>query len=617
MSKNKPRSQPIPDDWNGVDTKLMMFCIPASQKWEAAAHGALWTLGRGRTWDESTGDVLAVQDVYRQIIEDTIMACNLDDLTTELDRIATSLESLDDKTPELIDLDTLVGLVNGGIAPGNLEAIAPILEIMSAISGLLPSIKINPADFLIDAFDRLSFKGPVVANLITMNGLLGTIAVGTLGEGGLKVVELLNTTVGTFVTRMGQLADMTIRATWDIWPDYLQGIFKGFIGTGQGGDHPGIPDEDKTLRVVAYNSINVQCGTCGGGSSTCGCDAWGGQEPEPGPNPGEVPAGTSPSTWQKSQEYYDQYKCRAANWIAQAHVEYLANLGQPGSLTSLVNGGTILLYLPLGWTILVPALFAQNLNNYLKSQAGMDPNFADTIATFQASLAASVDTISSLLYAAGSPADAQTEIETWLNTNAPGGLDASFVGEHMEALVRNEVANVLFDDGHSIADITNFPAASSCDSPDYSWTFDTDQEGWLYNAEGVVAPDTSVGVTSPGVVIIDLQNLTPNGVAGRWYIPLGTFGITITSTMIIRVCYRFTKWCASSARLYASDDMANENYTLGPAIFNSNWVTQERSLPPEWVGRELTEVGLYASVGPACGSAGEVECEIDFVEIVA
>jgi len=75
--KTRARSQiRIPDDWDGVNYKTVMLCVPDSELWCAAFTGAVSTLARGRYWDAETGSVLDAIATGDAIFESLQMNCN-------------------------------------------------------------------------------------------------------------------------------------------------------------------------------------------------------------------------------------------------------------------------------------------------------------------------------------------------------------------------------------------------------------------------------------------------------------------------------------------------------------------------------------------------------------
>jgi len=57
---------PIPDDWDGVTWNCYQIQFPSSLHWDAILNGWLSSLFKGRVWDETTGQITAVQAIMRE-----------------------------------------------------------------------------------------------------------------------------------------------------------------------------------------------------------------------------------------------------------------------------------------------------------------------------------------------------------------------------------------------------------------------------------------------------------------------------------------------------------------------------------------------------------------------
>lgn len=60
---------PIPADWNGEDWRCVQIEWPDSETWRGILRGLLWSMSRGRTWDEDTGNIKDVQGIGLAIWE--------------------------------------------------------------------------------------------------------------------------------------------------------------------------------------------------------------------------------------------------------------------------------------------------------------------------------------------------------------------------------------------------------------------------------------------------------------------------------------------------------------------------------------------------------------------
>ena len=90
---------PIPNDWDGQSYCAYHICWPDSTKWKALLMGWLTRPKRGWTWDEKTGDLMAVIEIGQQIydlnipLEESIMSCSdLSTLSLSLAQIADAIK---------------------------------------------------------------------------------------------------------------------------------------------------------------------------------------------------------------------------------------------------------------------------------------------------------------------------------------------------------------------------------------------------------------------------------------------------------------------------------------------------------------------------------------------
>jgi hypothetical protein len=60
---------PIPDDWDGETYQFVCWSWPKSTKWTALLRGLMSFYTRGRSWDETTGDVQTAQSIAKACYE--------------------------------------------------------------------------------------------------------------------------------------------------------------------------------------------------------------------------------------------------------------------------------------------------------------------------------------------------------------------------------------------------------------------------------------------------------------------------------------------------------------------------------------------------------------------
>lgn len=94
---------PIPNDYNPQDgCAVAIVCFPNSVQWKAILRGAIYNLQQGRTWKGSTGSVVDVQVIGREIVEgmcivdcqDLIDAINGISVTANVDELTKAIKEL-------------------------------------------------------------------------------------------------------------------------------------------------------------------------------------------------------------------------------------------------------------------------------------------------------------------------------------------------------------------------------------------------------------------------------------------------------------------------------------------------------------------------------------------
>ena len=131
---------PIPDDWTEADGYILFLaCVPDSLFWRSIFRGQVHNLTRGRTWDQDTGNVKAVQAIGWEIYN-SLMACKLDDLVASLNTlnitIASQQTQLEAIVTGLAAIQTAIQA--GGDNTGELEDdLANVWGVLQSISTVL------------------------------------------------------------------------------------------------------------------------------------------------------------------------------------------------------------------------------------------------------------------------------------------------------------------------------------------------------------------------------------------------------------------------------------------------------------------------------------------------
>ena len=199
---------PIPDDWagGGDGYYVALFCFPKSLQWKAIILGLFHTLTWGYTWDEKTGTIIDVKETSISITE-TICIMDCDDLVTNLERVAVALESIDNKTPSLVDLQDIFDNPENYFAAEIIATIAPLMEIGAALSSFFPTIKVDP-------FNVVKWVTGMIRHtqiLGALAAIAGAIMAGVAGQGTQTLISLIT---GAFDYLMDQQAGLQAIRDW-------------------------------------------------------------------------------------------------------------------------------------------------------------------------------------------------------------------------------------------------------------------------------------------------------------------------------------------------------------------------------------------------------------------
>jgi len=304
----------IPNDWQSQDGYLtVLFCVPNSNAWRRTITGHISALANGRTWKRETGIITDAQERGKEIFE-SMAIC---DLQTDLDRIAVALESLDNKTPELMALDDFIDGLK--LVPGvKWTEIEALLNILGALPGI--DIKFNPMKFVTDWI----FKSQLLTYQLTQANaqvaMAGSLSKGAIAEGIFDGIDL--------ATDGGSLLLEGILSVVQTIPA-LQSLIDLFVqhDTAEGGTDIRTSErlavQEIASLTVGLNAIQSRLGAinqtmaecmCNNIGGVCGC-GLGGNVPITPPTYGQSVC-DPPSGFDGWEEFLD-YKCKAANFLTQ------------------------------------------------------------------------------------------------------------------------------------------------------------------------------------------------------------------------------------------------------------------------------------------------------------
>lgn len=249
--------------------------------------------------------------------------------------------------------------------------------------------------------------------------------------------------VTSIITELGDLAALATIAT-----------NTGNINTTLGG-----LELSPTTNVNVTNNHPIT--VSGGGSCSPNCAPGSGAFTPPDASagqttPGEGPGGYEPpENWGGTPEEYDAYKCKAATFIVDSYLTYVAKFSAFASIgLTAITVSMFFAPMPDKFMALVSPVLAFALFAYLLTVAIAGNVLAGYLGTYYSNLNSVRDDTICELYNATSVGDARTAITNWLTDNLPAGLGSvpGFVDYHVSSLFTNEVLNILFDQYDALSD---------------------------------------------------------------------------------------------------------------------------------------------------------------------
>lgn len=194
----------------------------------------------GRSWDENTGSIIESQAVGREIFG-TMQMC---DLETQLDRIATSLESLDAKAAAFYSWQELLEDIETAFGVNHL-----LYQLISGIFGLMPNFRNLDMTWLAKAiWEYATFRAPVLSFLTAISAAQAVQAAAAATG---KILSILDTVIAALA-----IAQTTALGWKDIifgdktiWDDLIRPLWDLFISDADGGSGGLDPDADPENRI--------------------------------------------------------------------------------------------------------------------------------------------------------------------------------------------------------------------------------------------------------------------------------------------------------------------------------------------------------------------------------
>jgi hypothetical protein len=314
----------IPGDYSELDTEwvTVTMCVPNTRGWRGIVTGAIYNLTRGRYYDETTGIITVAQVIGERIFDSLAMDCN-----NNWERMAVSLESLDEKFPSPV---TLQEFMDSLADAETIEAISEWLGLGTALANILPHLhmKLTPVEW-VKMFFEIRWRGQVAGSADGIEKWLRTLAMVETGETGAEVAEAVDSWLDNLTDWAGlvlQGGSMFSQAASAF------ALLQGWFSSDGGNENEEIRNVNRVYNDIFVTegammneqnqTVNVSCG-CGGQS---GCGGTGGstgfvadQSPnqttvdQPAINPSDpYSVDNWPSDFDSYSDWQD-YKCKASN----------------------------------------------------------------------------------------------------------------------------------------------------------------------------------------------------------------------------------------------------------------------------------------------------------------
>jgi hypothetical protein len=373
------------------------------------------------------------------------MACDLEEVNTNLDRIATAVEQMAVRYTVQEFLDDIENAF--GIASLPVSVFKTILDLMPSLKA-----KVDATRIFVIFFENFTRWWPIMTQITAIATSLAIIAASVVTQKILGIADIIAQAIGIMQATALGWKDI-IFGDKNIWDDMLMPILKAFISPSQGGTADDeTPDIDPALRtqVTVANLINVQnqinaiCCDFGGSMQAWEDSAY--SVPTPSTPSGiGIPPFSDSYTW--GSETTESQKCQASlgitDWLGKffAHTSWdeIANAGI-GILSAASLSSTILIIIvSLGLPVIIPTslvigLFAALLGvGFVLGGTSVFTLIADAITSNQINLAC-------ILYLSESTSQARTDFTDLLQTNGLNPLLVSIV----KLILTDDMLGTLF-----------------------------------------------------------------------------------------------------------------------------------------------------------------------------
>lgn len=289
----------------------------------------VWGLPSPRDdWDVPTQQIWEEISTFCEETEACLVSdCDLTEFNTNLDRIATALESIEQNQAIRYTVQDLIDDLEDTFGVGHI-----LYDLVSAFLGLFPrfKVKVDATPLAVGLWETWTRWMPLNASLATIAASTTAIAAATATG---KVMDLINLALSglDYVTKVGAgWRDFMLGEGTTFW-DLISQIRQIFIPADDGGTGGDDPDNDPALRTVvnvqARNEVqNFITACCAGYPNLPQPDGTGVSAVEQSGDVGDAisPENTTQITWGSART--DSEKCQASRAIVQWAIDIFERL---------------------------------------------------------------------------------------------------------------------------------------------------------------------------------------------------------------------------------------------------------------------------------------------------
>lgn len=303
----------------------------------------VWGLPSPRSdWDQDTQDLWEeISDFVQELEACLLSGCNVQDLVDQMDRIATSLESLDAKAAAFYSWNDFINDLETAFGVEHL-----LVTTLKGFFDLLPTFKLkaDATKLIMAAFEYYFWKAPILAAITTFLGEMAVVSASLATSAGLAAAQTQIAGIAGILDAAAFLRDVAF-GDKNIWDDFVKPLWDNWTSTADGGTGGDDPDNDPALnnlvnvfveREAMANYINVNCGCGGSGCSRCGgflTDESGFGTAIDQPAYTQPSLGEFPPSGHADWDSFLSYKCKAANALILGLAESIGVLADVGRKT--------------------------------------------------------------------------------------------------------------------------------------------------------------------------------------------------------------------------------------------------------------------------------------------